>query len=83
MRDGNLMMEDETRKHGESIMQMKTFHHVSIKTFPHTSLNTLKGVIRSKELSLATPEEISSALGGQGVSDYRRISIRRNGGGEY
>lgn len=57
---------------------MKIFHNINIKTFPHTRLNISKGVIRSKELSLATPEEISSALGSQGVSDYWRISIRIN-----
>ena len=38
-------------------------------------LNTSKGVIRSRELTLATEEEIASVLGKQQVTNIR-ISIR-------
>ena len=41
-------------------------------------INTLKEVIRSWELSLATPDEIKAALEKQVVTDYKKIIIRRN-----
>ena len=36
-----------------------------------------KGVIRSRESALVTEDEITSALGKQGVTNIRRISIRK------
>ena len=47
------------------------------RAFQHEKLSTSKGVIRSRELALATGEEIASALGKQGVTNIRRISIRK------
>ena len=49
-----------------------------MQSFPHARLNTSKGVIRSRELSLTTPEEIEMALQKQGVKEYKRITIQRN-----
>ena len=56
---------------------MKTFHTTKCKTYPLKKLNTLKGVIKSRELSLVTTEEIRAALEKQGVTDYRRITVRK------
>ena len=44
--------------------------------YPHEKFNTSKGV-RGRELALTTEEEIASALGKQGVTNIRRISIRK------
>ena len=49
-----------------------------MQVYPHASLDTSKSVIRSRELSLATPEEIEMALQKQGVKEYKKITIRRN-----
>ena len=38
-------------------------------------INTSKEVIRSSALFLAAQEEIKTALGKQGVTDYKRIAI--------
>ena len=40
-------------------------------------LKTSKGGIRNRELSFATPEEIQTTLGKQGVMNYKRITIRK------
>ena len=45
--------------------------------YPHEKPNTSKGVIRSRELALAIEDEIASALGKQGVTNIKRISIRK------
>ena len=57
---------------------MDIFHNIKCKAYPHARLNTSKGIIRSRELSLATPEEIEMALQKSGVKEYKRITIRRN-----
>ena len=47
------------------------------RAYLHEKLNTSKKVIRSRELALATEDEIASALGKQGVTNIKRISIRK------
>ena len=47
--------------------------------YPYERLNTSKGVIRSREMSLATSERIRAALGKQRVTNYKRITIRKVG----
>ena len=56
---------------------MEKFHNLKCPAYPYAKLNTSKGV-RSKELSLATPEEIETAFKKQGIKEYRRVTNRRN-----
>ena len=78
LRTGNLLVEVESKKHAENLLEMEKFHNLKYRAYPHTKLNTSKGVVRSKELSLATPEEIEMAFKKQGIKEYRRVTIRRN-----
>ena len=70
-------MEVDNWGHAENILKMKTFYTTKCKAYAQEKLNTLKGVIRSKELSLTTVEEIRAALGKQGVR-FKRITIRKD-----
>ena len=56
-------MEVDNKKYTENLIWMQTFHNLKCKTYLHDRLNTSKGVIRSRELSLATPEKIKTAIG--------------------
>ena len=56
--NGNLLMEIETKKRAENLLKMEKFHNLKCRG----KLNTSKGVVRSKELSLVTPEEIETAF---------------------
>ena len=56
---------------------MKIFHTAKCRAYPHERLNTSKGVIRSRKLLLAIAEEMKMVLGKQGVTNIRRISIRK------
>ena len=47
------------------------------RVYLHEKLNTSKGVIWSRELALAIEEEIASPLGKQGITNIRKISIRK------
>ena len=64
-RNGNLLVEVDSRRATENIFKMKTFHPTKYRAYPLVKLNISKGVIRSRELALATEEEIASALGKQ------------------
>ena len=78
-RNGNLLVEVDSRRQTENILKIKTFHATKCRAYPHEKLNTSKGVIKSRELALATEDEIASALGKQGVTNIKRISIRKGG----
>ena len=62
LRTGNLLVEVESKKHTENLLKMEKFHNLKCRAYPHAKLNTSKGIVRSKELSLATPEEIEMAF---------------------
>ena len=53
---------------------MTKFHTINVKTYPHKSLNISKGVVRSKELSLCTIEEIKKEMKKQGVTEVKRVT---------
>ena len=76
-RNGNLLVEVDSRRQAENMLKIKTFHTTKCRAYPHEKLNTSKGVIRSRELALATEDEIASALGKQGVTNIKRISIKK------
>ena len=63
---------------GQKRLKIKTFHTTKCRAYPHEKLNTSKGVIRSRELALVTEDEKASALGKQGVTNIKRISIRKS-----
>ena len=61
-RNDNLLVEVDSRRQAENILKIKTFHTTKFRAYPHEKLNTSKGVIKSRELALATEDEIASAL---------------------
>ena len=61
-------------KHAKNILQLDKFHNIKCKAYTHARFNISKGIIRSRELSLATPEEIEIALQKQGVKGNIRES---------
>ena len=75
--NGNLLVEVDSWRQTENILKIKTFHPTKCRAYPHEKLNTSKGVIRIRELALATEDDIGSALGKQGVTNIKRISINK------
>ena len=62
-RNGNMLGGVDSRRQTESIFKIKTFLSTKCRAYPHEKLNTSKEVIRSRELTLATEEDIASAWG--------------------
>ena len=58
---------------------MKTFCGLKCSVTPHSSLNTSKGIIRCPALSRVTSDDIMEGMVEQGVTDVRRITVRRDG----
>ena len=69
--------EVDKRKNADFLLKMTKFHTMNVKTFPHKSLNISKGVVRSKELSLCTIEEIKKEMKKQGVTEVKRVTIKK------
>ena len=72
-----MLIEVDSQRQAENILKIKTFHTTKCWGYPHEKLNTFKGVIRSRELALATEDEIASTLGKQRVTNIKRISNRK------
>ena len=79
LQNQTLLVEVANNKHVDFLLKMTRFHNTAIKTYPHKSLNVSKGIVRSKELSLCSHEEIKSELKNQGVMDVKRITIKKEG----
>ena len=77
LKNQTLLVEVTKKKHANFLLKMTRFHNTTIKTYPHKSLNVSIGIVRSKELSLCSLEEIKSELKNQGVMDVKRITIKK------
>ena len=71
------MIETENKKHTNFLLNMKTFYNLEIKTYSHKTLNSSKGVIRNKELFQCSREELIAELKNQGVTDIKRVTIKK------
>ena len=58
LKNQTLLVEVDKRKNTDFPLKMIKFHTINVKTYLHKSLNISKEVVRSKELSLCTIEEI-------------------------
>ena len=63
--------------HTKFLLNMKNFPTLKIEMYPHKTLNSTKGVIRKKELSWCSMEEISAKLIKQGITDIKRITLKK------
>ena len=72
-------MEEEKRKYADFLLKMTRFHNIPVKTYPHKSLNRSEGVVQTKELLFWTIEEIKKELKKQGMTDVKRVSIKKEG----
>ena len=79
LRSGDLLIQCAKESHEKSLLQMKTFCSLKCSVTPHSSLNTSKGIIRCPALSRVTSDDIKEGMVEQGVTDVRRITVRRDG----
>ncbi|XP_055924568.1 uncharacterized protein LOC129956662 [Argiope bruennichi] len=79
LRSGDLVVEVSSRQQAQKILKLKALATIPITVSAHKSLNSSKGVITCGELYNVPIEIITKELSGQGVTQVREITIRRNG----
>ncbi|XP_055951574.1 uncharacterized protein LOC129987639 [Argiope bruennichi] len=79
MRSGDLLVEVNSRKQAQQIQKLKALSTIPVSVSPHHSLNICKGVITCGEILNLPVNLITKELKSQGVTDVRRITIRRDG----
>ena len=79
LKNQTLLVKVDKRKNANFLLKMTKFHTINVKTYPHKSLNISKGVVRSKELSLCTIDEIKKEMKKQGVTEVKRVTIKKEG----
>ena len=79
LKNQTLLVEVDKRKNADFLLKMTKFHTINVKTYPHKSLNISKGVVRSKELSLCSIKEIKKEMKKQGVTEVKRVTIKKEG----
>ena len=75
--NNTIIIQTTNQKQSEKILKWKQFGKLNIKTYPHPTLNFSKGVVKSPDLASCSLEEMRLHLKPQGVTDVRRISIRK------
>ena len=79
LRSGDLLIQCAKELNEKSLLQMKTYCGLKCSVTTHYSLNTSKGIIRCPALSRVTSDDIKEGMVEQGVTDVRRITVRRDG----
>ena len=72
-----LLIEVTKKSHSDSLLKSKIMANIPIKVTPHRTLNTVKGVIRCKELHGIPENEITKELRSQSVAAVKRIMIQK------
>jgi len=80
LRSGDLLVEVIKKAHSNNLLKASTFVGIPIKCEPHKGLNSSKGVFRCSDLQDCSEDEILYELKDQGVTELKRIKIRRDGG---
>ena len=79
LRSGDLLIQCAKEAHEKNLLQMMTFCGLKCSVKPHSSLNTSKDIIRCPALNRVTSDDIKEGMVEQGVTDVRRITVRRDG----
>ena len=78
LRSGDLLVETVKRIHSENLLKTDCFVNIPVEVTPHKSFNSCKGVVRSREFQQCGDREMLNNLRPEGVTDVRRIIIKRN-----
>ena len=73
-----LLIETFDGRQSDKLTKISQIAGHTVKIEKHKHYNTVKGVVRSKAFGHNTIEQIAEDLKNQGVTDVRRVSLRRN-----
>jgi len=75
-RSGGVLVESSNATQSEKLLELSQLAGVRISASPHRTLNCCRGVVRCRDLTLCTDEEILSELGPQGVTKTYNITAK-------
>ncbi|GFV45652.1 uncharacterized protein TNCV_3323711 [Trichonephila clavipes] len=78
LRSGDLLIETTSALQTKSFLLAKSFLNSPVTVFPHKSLNSCRGVISEPDLLGTSDSEILEGFSGQGVTQVRRITIKKD-----
>ncbi|GFW87087.1 uncharacterized protein TNCV_3173001 [Trichonephila clavipes] len=78
LRSGDLLIETVSALQTKSFLSAKVFLDCPLIVTPHRSLNSCRGVISEPDLLCASEAEILEGLSDQGVTQVRRIIIKKD-----
>jgi hypothetical protein len=76
---GDFLIEVAKETHSKKLRQIKSLLNIQASVIPHKTLNSSKGIIRCKDISMCSEEEILEGLVDQGVTQVKRIRVKRDG----
>jgi hypothetical protein len=76
---GDYLAEVDKQTLSQDIRLIKTIQDIPISVIPHKTLNSSKGIIKCRDISMCSEEEILENLLDQGVCNVKRIRVKRNG----
>ena len=79
LRNGSLLLECAQRSQSRTLESIRQLGSVPVRVTPHRTLNSCQGVIRCRELTDMTEEEIQSELSDQGVSKVKHFTFKKDG----
>ncbi|GFX23749.1 putative RNA-directed DNA polymerase from transposon X-element [Trichonephila clavipes] len=77
LRSGDLLIETTSALQSKYFLMAKTFLDFPLTVTPHKSLNSCRGVISEPDLLSSSEAEILEGLSDQGVTQVRRISVKK------
>ncbi|KAM7307246.1 hypothetical protein ISCGN_010882 [Ixodes scapularis] len=76
---GDLLVEVNTKKQSEALLNLTTIVDVKVSVSPHRTLNTIRGVLSEDDFLDTSEEELLEGLKSSGVVAVKRIMFRKNG----
>ncbi|GFX70176.1 RNA-directed DNA polymerase from mobile element jockey [Trichonephila clavipes] len=78
LRSGDLLIETTSALQSKLFLLAKTFLDFPLTVTPHKSLNSCRGIISEPDLLSSSETEILEGLSDQGVTQVRRITIKKD-----
>ena len=79
LRNGCVLIESINKNQSDKLLDMTAWVDQAVTVTAHRSLNSCRGLIRCREFRDCDESEVRLALSGQGVTEAKRISVKRDG----
>jgi len=76
LRNGTVLIKTKDSKQAAALQRLERIQEIPVKVDAHRTLNYCRGVVKCKDLSLCSNEEIVEELKSQGVVACTNISVR-------